>query len=50
MQMKVEQVKKIPTFTPTKQQRKWIEKEKLKTGNSFSTILKGLIQQAMESK
>ncbi len=47
--MKVEKVKRIPTFEPTKQQRKWMEKEKKATGNSFATILKGLIQEKIDN-
>lgn len=36
---------RVPTFMPTKQQREWLEAEKVKTGNPFSVILKGLIQE-----
>jgi len=41
---------RVPTFKPTKQQRKWLEDEKEKTGNPFSVILKGLIQKEIDKE
>lgn len=43
-------VKNVPTFTPTSQQREWLEEEKRKTGNSFATIMKGLLQEKADKK
>ena len=43
-------IKRVPTFLPTKSQREWLESEKEKTGESFSTILKALIQEKVSSK
>jgi len=40
-------IKRVPTFLPTKEQREWLESEKKKTGNSFSVILKSLIQKEL---
>ena len=42
-------VQRVPTFQPTAEQREWLETEKKKTGNSFSTILKSLIQKEIEN-
>ena len=41
---------RLPTFMPTKEQREWIEKEKARTGNSFSVILKSLIQKEIDNE
>lgn len=41
-------IQRVPTFMPTKEQREWLESEKLKTGNAFSVILKGLIQEKID--
>jgi hypothetical protein len=41
---------RLPTFMPTKEQREWIEKEKVRTGNSFAVILKGLIQKEIDNE
>lgn len=46
--MKDKTTKRMPTFEPTKLQREWMEKEKERTGNSFSVILKGLIQKELD--
>jgi hypothetical protein len=43
-------ISRMPTFKPTKPQRKWMEDEKEKTGNSFSVILKGLIQKEIDKE
>lgn len=43
-------IKKIPQFLPTPQQRKWMEKKKKDTGNSFATILKDLIQEKIDNE
>ena len=43
-------VTNIPTFTPTQEQREWAEKEKKRTGNSFSTIMKGLLQEKVDKE
>lgn len=43
-------IQRVPTFMPTKEQREWLEKEKEKTGNAFSVILKGLIQKEINNE
>ena len=35
---------KIAPFTISKQQREWLEKKKEETGNSYTVILRNLIQ------
>lgn len=34
----------------TKQQRKWLETEKIRTGNSFSAIIRGMLQDKVNAK
>lgn len=34
----------------TEQQMKWIEDESVRTGNSMAAVIRGLVQQKMESK
>ncbi|AUS00462.1 hypothetical protein NVP1275O_22 [Vibrio phage 1.275.O._10N.286.54.E11] len=46
---KVQSVTQIPPFTPTKEQRKWIENKKKKTGDSFASILRGLMQKEIDN-
>lgn len=41
---------RIPAFIPTTEQREWMEKEKARTGNPFSVILKQLIQEKIDGK
>lgn len=41
--------KVIPIVQPTKQQREWLDKEKERTGNSESAIIRGLIQKEIEN-
>ncbi len=48
--MSQKKITAIPTFTPTKRQRAWIEEEKKETGNSFATILRGLLEEAAIKK
>ena len=40
---------KIPTFTPTKAQRDWLEQEKQRTGNTFASIIRTLIQKKVDA-
>lgn len=44
------QVTRIPSFIPTAEQREWMEREKARTGNPFSVILKQLIQEKINGK
>lgn len=40
--------KVIPVIQPTKSQREWLDKEKERTGNSESAIIRGLIQEKLD--
>lgn len=48
--MSVKPVTKIPTFEPTRDQRKWIEEKSKREKSSFASILRGLMQEAMEKE
>lgn len=38
----------IPIVQPTKNQRKWLDKEKERTGNTESSIIRSLIQEKID--
>jgi hypothetical protein len=40
--------KKIAPIEPTVQQREWLDKEKERTGESFATIIRKLIQDKID--
>ena len=40
----------IPVVQPTEKQREWLNKEKKRTGNSESSIIRGLIQDEIENE
>lgn len=40
----------IPVVKPTENQREWLDKEKKRTGNSESSIIRGLIQEKVENE
>lgn len=46
---KTKQATQIPPITPTIEQRIWLEKKKRKTGDSFASIIRGLIQEKIDS-
>lgn len=50
MVRKVEKVTPVAPFTPTKKQRTWLEKKKKKSGDSFASILRGLIQEKIDNE
>lgn len=41
---------RMPTFKPTKEQRNWMVRESKKTGESYATILRRLIQEKINEK
>ena len=43
-------VKKIAPIQPTKEQRKWLEWEAAKTGESHATIVRKLIQERIDNE
>lgn len=40
----------IPVVQPTEKQREWLNAEKKRTGNSESSIIRGLIQEKVENE
>ena len=46
----MKKAKVISVIQPTVNQREWLDNEKKRTGNMEASIIRGLIQQAMESK
>ena len=46
----MKKAKVISVIQPTVNQREWLDNEKKRTGNTEASIIRGLIQQAMESK
>lgn len=42
--------KQLAPITVTGPQREWLEKEKQRTGNAFSTIMRNLIQEKVNAE
>tara|TARA_R110002074_G_scaffold105666_1_gene228234 strand:+ start:228 stop:641 length:414 start_codon:yes stop_codon:yes gene_type:complete len=42
--------KVMPVVQPTEKQRKWLDEEKKRTGNSEASIVRGLIQEKIENE